>query len=164
MSATGSASWACTTRVHSTLSRASVPLTLSARRYGRFFNRSRRGNGQFPELLERSLVLSIGAEVVPRFDLVQRPLGPRLDRVEEADEEVNRERADVDLILCDCHALEELLLDLSTEPEHLSGIVEHQLEGRDDLLLGPQRRYEETDHGRLEVHGERGDRRGEPRS
>src|SRR5918995_3567667 len=163
MSATGSASWACTTRVHSTLSRASVPLTLSARRYGRFFNRSRRGNGQFPELLERSLVLSIGAEVVPRFDLVQRPLRPCLDRVEEADEEVNRERADVDLILCDRHALEELLFDLSTEPEHLSGILEHQLEGGDDLVLGPQRRYEETDHG-LEVHGERGDRRGEPLS
>src|SRR5215216_3681787 len=125
-------------------------------RHRRCFYRSRRGNGQFPELLEGSLVLSIGAEVVPRSDLVQRPLRPRLDRVEEADEEVNRERADVDLILCDCHALEELLLDLSTEPEHLSRIGEHQLEGGDDLVLGPQRGYEETDHC-LEVHGERGD-------
>src|SRR5919197_674207 len=80
--------------VRNTLSRASVPLTLSAGRYRRCFDRCRRRNGQFPELLEGSLVLSIGAEVVPRFDLVQRPLRPRLDRVEEADEEVNRERAD----------------------------------------------------------------------
>src|SRR6266511_3010963 len=67
--------------VRSTLSRASVPLTLSAGRYGRCFYRSGRGSGQFPELLEGSLVLSIGAEVVPRFDLVERPLRPRLDRV-----------------------------------------------------------------------------------
>ena len=69
--------------------------------------------------------------------------------------------ADVDLILSDGDALEELLFDLPSEPEHLPNIVSDLIERRDNLLFGPDRSNEETDHG-LEIHGERRHRSREP--
>src|SRR5918996_1254238 len=106
-------------------------------------------------------VVAVGAEVVPRFDLRERSLRPRLDGIEEADEEVHRKGADVDLILSDRDPVEELLFDLSPEPKHLPSIVSDLMERGDDLFFGPDRSNEDTDHG-LEIHGERGHRSGEP--
>src|ERR671919_1819702 len=111
---------------------------LGARWHRRLLHRSRDGNRELSDLVECALVLSIGAEVVPRFDLFEGSFRPRVDGVEEADEEVHRQGADVDLILGDRDPFEELLFDLSRETEHLPCVVSYLIEGCEDLLLAAE--------------------------
>ena len=93
-------------------------------------------------------------QVLPAIDLRERPLGPVVDGVKQAHEEVDGERADVDLVLQRCPPFQELMSHGAAEAKHLLGLVTHLLERGDDLLLRAEWRDEEPDH-RLEIHRER---------
>ena len=68
------------------------------------------------------VLLLRGQEIVPALDLCEGAFGPCLDGIQEADEEVDDKGSDVDLVLGDVDAVDELLLYLAGEFEHLVGI------------------------------------------
>ena len=64
-----------------------------------------------------------GERSSPSLDLGEGALGPAVDGGEEADEEVDGQGAEVDLVLERGPAVQELLLDGAAEGQHLLGVV-----------------------------------------
>jgi hypothetical protein len=134
-----------------------------AKRYPRFRTNAVASACEAARAFDRRAHPELAPAGLRRFRALVRSYRPERDppTPEKAHEEVDGESPDIDLVLQGRPAVQKLALHLAAEAQHLLGVATDLLERGDDLLLGPQWRDEEPDH-RLEVHGERGHRGGEP--
>ena len=97
---------------------------------------TRCGCGELGKDLQAAVVLPVGGEVLPALDLGEGPLGPAVDGVEEADEEVDGQRPDVDLVLRYSPAVEELPFDGASRASWSGALNKMRWDGRRQKSAG----------------------------